>query len=275
MYAEVMSSRLWGEARLKKELQGLHVMITGASSGIGAETARMFIARGARVFACGRSLDKLEQLQQELGERLSVYRLDVRDEQAVQETIDQIIATHGRIDILINNAGYGMFGYLEEMSLESIEDMMDTNYMGVVRCTKAVLPYMKKSGSGHIINVASIAGKVPTAKSAAYTASKHAVHGFTHALRMELRGSGIDVSAVNPGPVKTPFFTIADPSGEYLENVKSFAITVDKVARTIIRLAEKPRMEADVPRYLGAAVRTYRMMPRLLDRVLHSLTNRK
>lgn len=256
-------------------IAGRHVFITGASSGIGAETARQFAKRGAFVIASGRSVDKLEQLREELGANCAIYRLDVRDSNNVHGTVDSIVRTYGRIDILINNAGYGLFEYLESMSLESIADMMDTNYMGVVRCTKAVLPVMRRAGSGHIINVASIAGKIPTAKSAAYTASKHAVHGFSHALRMELRGSGIDVSVVNPGPVDTGFFSIADPSGQYLSNVKSFTIKPEQVAHAIVKLAEKPRMEADVPGYLGAGANLYRAFPRLLDRVLHALTNRK
>jgi len=260
---------------MRRPIAGRKVFITGASSGIGAETARQFAKRGAFVIASGRSTDKLEMLKEELGANCAIYRLDVRDSDNVNETVDSIVRSHGGIDILVNNAGYGWFEYLESMSLESISDMMDTNYMGVVRCTKAVLPVMRRAGSGHIINVASIAGKIPTAKSAAYTASKHAVYGFSHALRLELKGSGIDVSVVNPGPVETQFFKIADPTGEYLNNVKSFTIKPEQVARVIVNLAEKPRMEADVPWYLGAGANMYRAFPRLLDRVLHALTNRK
>jgi|HigsolmetaAR204D_1030405.scaffolds.fasta_scaffold00041_40 hypothetical protein len=258
-----------------KDLAGKVVFITGATSGIGEETAKAFAARGAVVVASGRSADRLEALRGTLGGRTAVYRLDVRDEQAVRSVIDDVIRTLGGIDILVNNAGYGMFGDIGKMDLGAIEDMLDTNVMGVIRCTKAVLPHMLARRSGHIINIASIAGKVPTAKSAAYTATKHAVHGFTHALRMELRGSGVMVSAVNPGPVKTAFFTIADPSGQYLERVGKYAITADRVAKAIVRLAEKPRMEVDVPRFLGAGAQMYRAFPRLLDRMLHLLTDRK
>jgi len=258
-----------------KDLSGKIVFITGASSGIGAATARLFAERGAIVVVSARSMDKLEQLRVHLGERSAAYQLDVRDEQAVQEVMGEVVGTYGGIDVLINNAGYGMFDYMENMALERIEDMFDTNVMGVIRCSKAVLPHMKNRGAGHIINVASIAGKIPTAKSAAYTATKHAVHGFTHALRMELKGSGVDVSAVNPGPVQTSFFKIADPSGQYLEQVGRFVVTAEQVARAIVQLVDKPRMEVDVPRYLGTGAQLYRAFPRLLDRVLHRLTNRK
>lgn len=258
-----------------KNLQDKVVFITGASSGIGAATARAFVAQGAFVIATARSVDKLEKLREELGDRLVIYELDVRDDENVSKVIDHVLRTCNHIDIFINNAGYGMFDYLENMEPERIEDMIDTNVMGVIRCTTAVLPHMKARGSGHIINIASIAGKVPTPKSAAYTATKHAVHGFTHALRMELRGSGVMATAVNPGPVKTDFFNIADPSGQYLDSVGQFAVTAEDVARTVVRVARKPRMEADVPKFLGIGAQMYRAFPRLLDRILYRLTNIK
>lgn len=260
---------------MRRTITGKKVLITGSSGGIGAATARLFVERGATVIATGRSWDKLEQLREQLGERCITHRLDVRVDEDVNKVFQDTIQQVGGIDILINNAGYGLFDYLDEMTVEQIDALMDTNVMGVVRCTKAVLPHMKQAGSGHIINVASIAGKIPTAKSAAYTASKHAVHGFSHALRLELRGSGILVSAVNPGPVTTEFFAIADPSGQYLDNVKSFAITPERVARAIVSLAERPRMEADVPKLLGIGTQFYRAFPRLLDGIVNRLTSRK
>ncbi len=260
---------------MRRPIAGKVVLITGASSGIGAVAARAFADKGARVVAVARSEDKLRALAKELGDSLTTFVLDVRDGAAVTETVEKTIHKHGTIDILINNAGYGIFDYVDNMTLEQIEDLMDTNFMGVVRCTKAVLPYMKKAGQGHIINVASIAGKIPTAKAAAYTASKHAVHGFSHALRLELKGSGIEVSTINPGPVETQFFTLADPSGQYLDNVKAFTISAEQVARAMIRLAEKPRMEVDIPRYLGTGANLYRAFPRWLDGIVHRLTSRK
>lgn len=117
----------------------------------------------------------------------------------------EILAAYGRIDILLNNAGYGKFAGFTEMEAQEFDDMMDVNYMGIVRCTKAVVPHMLQRGSGQIVNVASMAGKIGTARSVAYTATKHAVLGFTNALRQELRKSGITVSAVNPGPIATDF----------------------------------------------------------------------
>ena len=258
-----------------RPIEGKVVLITGASSGIGALTAQRFAQQGACVVATARSEDKLKVLAQQLGDRSITLVLDVRDEVNVVETMETTIQRYGRIDVLINNAGYGIFDYVDGMTLEQIEDMMNTNFMGVVRCAKAVLPYMKKAGKGHIINVASIAGKIATAKSAVYTASKHAVYGFSHALRLELKGSGIEVSTVNPGPVDTSFFSIADPSGEYLNSVRVFTISADRVARAMIKLVEKPRMEVDIPWYLGAGVNLYRAFPRWLDGLVRRLTGRK
>lgn len=131
--------------------------------------------------------------------------MDVTDNEQVKRTVEAVIAEYGKIDVLLNNAGYGKFENFMSMNVESFEQMMDTNYLGIVRCTKAVVPHMVKQGSGHIVNIASLAGKIGTAKSTSYTATKHAVLGFTNALRMELREQGIQVSAVNPGPIDTPF----------------------------------------------------------------------
>lgn len=126
----------------------------------------------------------------------------------VEETVQAVIARYGKIDILLNNAGYGQFESFTDMPIESFEAMMDTNYLGIVRCTKAVLPYMLKQGNGHIVNIASMAGKIGSAKSTSYTATKHAVLGFTNALRMELKPKGIFVSSINPGPIDTGFLQL-------------------------------------------------------------------
>src|SRR5690606_14399525 len=134
------------------------------------------------------------------------------------------------------NAGFGIFETFRDAPLDHFEAMMDTNYMGTVRCTKAVLPSFLARGAGHIVNVASIAGKLGTPKSTGYTATKHAVLGFTNALRLELRGTGVTVSAVNPGPIDTPFFEIADPDGGYVRNVRWFMLKPEKVAARIVKV---------------------------------------
>jgi len=251
------------------------IFISGASSGIGALVAEMVARRGAIPILTGRDRTKLEAVAQRVKGECSFYQMDVTRNEQVQDTVDKVIAKYGRIDILLNNAGYGKFEYFKAAPIDSFENMMNTNYMGVVRCTKAVLPHMEEQGMGHIINVASMAGKMATSKSTGYSATKHAVLGFTNALRMELKGSGITVSSINPGPIDTPFFAEADPDGTYVKNVGWFMLKPEKVAEKIIYMMEKRRAEVDMPAAAGAGIKLYGLFPRFIDRIFGGLLNRK
>jgi len=256
-------------------LKGKIVFISGASSGIGALAAKMAARRGAIPILTGRNLGKLKETAQEIQGECAFYQMDVTSYEQVVETVELVIAKYGKIDILLNNAGYGKFELFQDAEMESFEAMMDTNYLGVVRCTKAVLPHMQRQRNGHIINVASMAGKLATAKSTGYSATKHAVLGFTNALRMELRGTGIDVSAINPGPIDTPFFEQADPDGTYVKNVGWLMLKPEKVANSIISIMEKRRAEVDLPAAAGAGIKLYGLFPRLIDKLFGGLMNRK
>ncbi|WP_411343628.1 SDR family NAD(P)-dependent oxidoreductase [Paenibacillus sp. WLX1005] len=251
------------------------VFITGASSGLGAHTAQLLTEKGAIPILTARSEDKLRTLSAGLQGEHRVYRMDVQQQEDVEKVVQQVLDQYGRIDIVLNNAGYGQFTTLAETGVDEYAQMMDVNYMGIVRCTKAIVPHMLKRGSGQIINVASMAGKFPTAKSTAYTATKFAVLGFTNSLRQELRNSGITVSAINPGPISTAFFDRADPTGAYVSNVSSFMLSTDKVCREIVRMMERRREEVDLPRYAGFALRLYQLFPRLVDRLTYSFFDRK
>ena len=251
------------------------VVITGASSGIGALTAQMISRRGAIPVLVARSEDKLKETAAGIPGGFGLYTCDVRDEAAVDETFAKILADYGRIDILLNNAGYGKFAPFTEMEPQEFDDMMDVNYMGIVRCTKAVVPHMLTRGSGQIVNVASMAGKIGTAKAVAYTATKHAVLGFTNALRQELRKSGIIVSAVNPGPIATDFFKTADPSGSYEKSVARMMMTPEHVSARIVSLMEKGKEELDLPGFAAFGIRLYGLFPRLADKLTYNMMNRK
>ena len=236
-------------------------MITGASSGIGETVSRMVHRLGANVALAARSADKLEAIAHDLGARTCAWVLDVSDEAAVGEVFRQIRERFGPVDVLINNAGFGSFEPVSEANSAILRGMMDVNYFGMVHCTRAVLTDMLARRSGHIVNVASVAGKFATAKSAGYSATKHAVLGFTNALRQELHGSGVHVTAVNPGPVQTAFFEIADPEGGYVNNVRSIMVSPERVAQAMIRGIEKRKAEVNVPGWLGAAAGIGQLLP--------------
>lgn len=252
------------------------VVITGASSGIGAQMAEQLGRNGARVVLLGRSSQRLQQIKDKIGSQALALQLDVTNSEQVDAVMSHIQDRFSKIDVLINNAGFARFESFEQADLNQFETMMDVNYLGVVRCTKAVLPAMLSKKQGHIINIASLAGKVGSAKSTGYSASKHAVLGLTNSLRQELAGSGIHISAVNPGPIDTPFFDQADPTGEYLANMpKWFILQPEYVAAKVLDLISKPRPEINLPRVATFGVKLIQLFPALMDRMAAGVLNRK
>jgi len=251
------------------------IVITGASSGIGAKLAVEAAKQGAITVLTGRNEINLRQTVKQIGSSASYYAMDVADAAHIEKVFQEIAHTYGRIDILVNNAGFGIFASIEELSLEQFEKMMDTNYMGVVRCTKAVLPIMKAAGKGHIVNVASLAGMIGSAKSTSYSATKHAVLGFTNSLRMELRGTSIAVSSVNPGPIATEFFNIADPNGTYVRNINWLMMKPEYVVSKMIRLLHTQRAELNLPPLSAFALKLYGLCPRFIDKVAGKWLNKK
>lgn len=256
-------------------LEGKIVVVTGASSGIGALAAQRLSERGAVVILAARNAEKLNKVAASLTGPYRVLAMDVGSDASVKEGFDQILAEFGRVDVLLNNAGYGKFELLDQMPVSEFAEMMNVNYIGMVRCTKAVLPSMKAARSGRIVNIASMAGKIGTAKSTAYTATKHAVVGFSSALRQEVREYGITVSTINPGPIDTPFFDIADPSGGYVNNVRWMMLKPERVVKAMVKAAEKGTMETNLPWIAGAGAKWYQMFPRLADRLSYRMMNKK
>ncbi|OGX61518.1 MAG: oxidoreductase [Paenibacillus sp. RIFOXYA1_FULL_44_5] len=256
-------------------LTGKIAVITGASSGIGAKLAELLSERGAIPILTARSISKLEAVSAHIHGQHQILPMDVTSLEQVQHVIHTVKSEYGKIDIVINNAGFGVFADLLHASMDEFAEMMDVNYMGTVRCTKTVLPIMLEQGYGHIVNVASIAGKIATAKSSGYSATKHAVIGFTNALRQELRGTGIHISTVNPGPVQTAFFERADQTGEYAKKVERFMLKPEQVALAVISAIEKKKTEVNLPLSMALGVRLSGMFPKAFEKLSSALFNFK
>ncbi|MEW5841024.1 SDR family oxidoreductase [Nitrososphaera sp.] len=183
-------------------------LVTGSSSGIGFETALALARSGFETYATMRDVRKGERIKREAeGTRLHVLQLDVTSDQSVRQAVDTIMKENGRIDVLVNNAGYGLFGPVEELSMEELKAQFETNFFGLVRVTQAVLPAMRKQegGGGKIINISSIGGRVGFPGSPAYCSTKFAVEGLSETMAFELEPFGIRVVLVEPGMIKTNF----------------------------------------------------------------------
>ena len=188
------------------------ILLTGASSGIGYQTVESLAKEGHIVYGAARRIEKMEDLKQ-FGVK-SMY-LDVNDENSIKNAVDTIIRNEGRIDVLINNAGYGSFGAVEDVDISEAKMQFEVNLFGLARLVQLVLPYMRKQKSGRIINVSSMGGRLTTYFGAWYHATKYALEAFSDALRMEVSDFGIDVSLIEPGGIKTDWGIIA---ADKLEN---------------------------------------------------------
>lgn len=182
------------------------ILITGGSSGIGFETAGTLASMGHVVYAAARRTDRMEALRQH---GVSILPLDVTDDASMQRCVSTILEEQGRIDILVNNAGYGYFGAVENVSMEEARRQLEVNVFGLARLTQLVLPAMRAQGSGRIINVSSVAGKVVLSYGGWYHVSKFAVEALSDSLRMETKPFGIDVVLIEPSGIKTDWGIIA------------------------------------------------------------------
>ena len=186
-------------------------IVTGASSGLGTAASQTLIDNGATVYGLARSTDKLKDIQQKLGDRFIPVTLDITDHDAIDQWIEETFSEDHTPDILINNAGLGRFGNVDELPLEDWETMISTNLSGIFYMTRNIVPLMKANEAVcHIINIASIAGKIGNPQLTGYNASKFGVRGFSEALFKELRYDGIKVTCFYPGSIATHFFDDKD-----------------------------------------------------------------
>lgn len=194
-------------------------LITGTSTGFGRQLAETLIGRGERVVATARNVAGIKDLAERAPEQVLTVRLDVTDQASIRDAVDAALARFGRIDVLVNNAGHGLIGALEELSEAQLRAVLDTNVFGVAAVTRAVLPTMRAQRGGHIVQVSSVGGAVGNPGHAAYATSKFALEGMSEALAGELAPLGIRVSIVEPGPFRTEFagrsMTFAEPIDDY------------------------------------------------------------
>ena len=184
----------------------LIILVTGASSGIGYETAASLAKMGHKVYGAARRVEKMEPLK-ELG--VVPMSLDVTDGASIKACVEGILAAEGRIDVLVNNAGYGYFGAVECVPLDDARRQLEVNVFGLAEMTRLVLPAMREQGSGRIVNIASIAGRAVFPFGGWYNVSKYSVEALSDALRIELKPFGIDVAIIEPGCIKTDWGIIA------------------------------------------------------------------
>ena len=196
---------------------GKVAFVTGGGSGIGAALSAKLVDAGAQVWIADRHFDHAKTLAQRLdasGARAHAVELDVRDPAAVRRAIDAVVDAAGRLDYLFNNAGIGIGGEVDTLTLDDWSDIIDVNLRGVIHGVDAAYPIMIKQGSGHIVNTASMAGLITTSAQAAYSSTKHAVVALSKTLRVEGKTHGVRVSVLCPGVVRTPILT----GGEYGHN---------------------------------------------------------
>ena len=201
-------------------------LITGSSSGIGKATAIHLARLGYHVLATSRQLDRLDELMEVArveSTSISAHQLDVNEPDSVGEVVPEILRQVGRLDALINNAGYGLWGCLEELSLEEVKAQFETNLFAVLRMSQAVLPHMREKRTGTIVNVGSVSGRIGSPGGGAYAASKFALDGLSKVLRMEVAEFGVRVVLIEPGLYRTNFFQnrvlgerALDPFSSYL-----------------------------------------------------------
>ena len=245
------------------------VLITGASSGIGKQTAIEFAKLGSNIILVARKKDKLEQVENQLKQfhvTTLVCTCDISKKDQVQSMSKIVLEKFNSIDILVNNAGFAIYGSVSDLSINEIESQMETNYFGTIYCIKFFLPSMLKKKSGHIVNVASVAASFGLPGIASYCASKFAMLGFSEGLKHELSGTGVGLTVVSPIMVKTEFFD--HPSFEKMPKYSPTSLSPKTVAKAIVKAANSSRLEIITPSIVRIAVWLKHTFPYFINPIL-------
>src|SRR6056297_643603 len=257
------------------DFTGTTVIITGASQGVGAATARAFAGRGANLVLIARGQEKLDALAEELdiGDRVMVAPLDVTDIAGFGKLLARADEVFGSVDVLVNNAGFHARGKVESVSAEDIGRMIDVNLKAPLMATRLAMPYLRRSKRPAVINVASLASRTPVPGSATYSATKFGLRAFGLALAEELRGGNIKIASVSPGPIDTGFIM------EDIETVTDLTFsqpisTADQVAEAIVMLVDNATLDKPMPRISGYLTTISYLFPRI-GRALRPMLEKK
>ena len=218
-------------------------LVTGASSGIGEITARRLHDAGYRVYAAARRVERMKPLADE---GIHVLELDVTDDQSMVTAVDKVIAEAGQVDLLVNNAGYGSYGAVEDVPLDEARYQLEVNLFGLARMTQLVTPHMRARRTGRIVNISSVGGKGSEPLGGWYHAAKYAVEGLSDALRMELRPFGIDVVVIEPGAIRTEWGSIAHDTLRKASGHTAYAGQAEQLIRFHRAAFERAAAEPDV-----------------------------
>lgn len=248
------------------------ILITGASGGIAQ--AMIPLLKDDFLILLGRSAQKIEELYATHPNKV-IYEVDITNEAELSTLVRKIYQEQGKIDILVNNAGYATYDDFEHFSEEQVRAMFDVNLFALMALCRLVGKEMKKVKSGHIINIVSMSGKIASSKSSVYTATKFAALGFSNTIRLELAPYNVFVTTVNPGPVATGFFDLADPDGSYQKSVQAFMISPEKVATKIVAAMGTKKREINLPWVLEAANKFYTLFPNFADFLARKVFNFK
>ena len=228
-------------------------LITGCSSGIGYETALMLARNGYHTFATMRNTKKSDSLEEIIRKErldLNIRELDINDNTSIENTINCIKKEANRIDVLINNAGYGLVGFFEDLTLDEIRNQFETNFFGVLNITKKIIPIMRLQKSGTIINVSSGAGQVGFPGISAYVSTKFAIEGFSESLMYELFPYGIKVVIIEPGVIKTNFFRNCIVSEHSMKKSSPYSRSLDKFQKNVELMQEHATSTIDVAKVI-------------------------
>ncbi len=241
-------------------------VVTGSSSGIGFETSLALAREGYFTYATMRNLGKAEEIKkisENEGLPLKVIELDVDNEQSAENAIKSIIDEKERIDVLVNNAGWGLWGTAEDVSLDEFREQFETNFFSVVRIIQKVAPVMRKQGSGNIVNISSVAGRIGFPVSTAYISSKFALEGLSESIRFELGQFGVNVIIIEPGVIKTKFFD-SMRTAKKADEGETYRDITHKVVTGVKMMAEMGTSPKEVANVIINAIKQEKPLPRYI-----------